>query len=155
MGLNQMEVSYSQLAVFRTSLASPFNDWTDTHVAQGFSWRPGSVSFKTIEQAGPIDVEVVRSSVDVSGSPAARIIVVPFDVDATGDIEVATITGGQPLRLAPGNYRLTLEHGVTVEGQMWARLSFESVDTLPAPAVLRADAELSPPETLLMQAEPA
>jgi len=153
--LSQMEVSYSQLAVFHSALASPFNDWTNTHVAQGFSWRPGSVSFRTLEQAGPIDVDVVRSAADVDASPAKRIIAVPFEVDATGDVEVATISAGQPLRLPPGRYRLTFEHGVTAEGVMWARLSFEPVEAAATPSVVKADAELSPPANLLMDAEPA
>ena len=43
-----LEISYGQLAVFANSLPQPFNDWTDQHVSQGFAWRPGSVTFRSM-----------------------------------------------------------------------------------------------------------
>ena len=40
-----LDISYSQLVVFQKGMENPFNDWENTHVDQGFAWRPGSVSF--------------------------------------------------------------------------------------------------------------
>jgi len=37
-------VLYRTLALYDRALENPFNDWTREHWAQGFSWRPGSVS---------------------------------------------------------------------------------------------------------------
>ena len=43
----EMLVSYYHIAIFDTDLG--FNDWRDAHGKQGFSWRPGSVSFGTLD----------------------------------------------------------------------------------------------------------
>jgi hypothetical protein len=51
MAIFQVFVGYSQLSVFDPSLSEPFNNWTPGHVAQGFAWRPGSASFKTLFEA--------------------------------------------------------------------------------------------------------
>ncbi|HTE55125.1 MAG TPA: competence protein ComJ [Kofleriaceae bacterium] len=151
-----VEVSYAQLAVFDSTLAAPFNDWTDDHVNQGFAWRPGSVSFGTLDSAGPVVVEVLRSrTVDESKSAAERIIAVPFSVPEHGNIEIASIAGGVPLQIPPGEYELMFEHGRGPDHGMWANFYFRRV---PAPAlarVVRADAALVPPPVLVMTAEPA
>jgi Competence protein J (ComJ) len=65
-GQVRLIISHSQIAVFDPSLERPFNSWTDAHVAQGFSWRPGSVSFSTLCEWGRYDVEVI---VDGDGAP--------------------------------------------------------------------------------------
>ena len=151
-----LQVSYAQIAVFDSNLASPFNDWTDAHVRQGFSWRPGSVSFATIEAEGPILVCVARrSAVDESESTAERIIVVPFSVPAHRAVEVASVGGSVHLQLYPGEYELTFEHGATADSGMWATLYFRPVDGPVHARVLRADSNLSPPDVLVMMAQPA
>jgi hypothetical protein len=120
--LRSLEISYSQIAIFRSALQQPFNDWTDTHVRQGFAWRPGSVSFATVEQAGQLDVEVVRDAATTQSSRASRIIAVPFEVDESGEVEVASIADGEAISIPPGKYRLTFEHGLNDDGAMWCRL---------------------------------
>jgi hypothetical protein len=150
-----LDVSYNQVSVFDAKLDSPFNDWADEHVAQGFAWRPGSVSFGTLENAGTLAVDVFRSKEFEESSTASRIIVVPFSVPDHGLIEVASIASGVSLELPPGEYELTFEHGIDTDGQMWATFYFRLVDTPATPRVLRADAELSPPPALVMSAPPA
>lgn len=59
-----LEIAYGQIGVFDASLAQPFNDWTDAHVRQGFSWRSGSVSFRTLEGAGAIAVHAFVMSAE-------------------------------------------------------------------------------------------
>lgn len=150
-----LEVSYAQLAVFASDLANPFNDWTDDHVAQGFSWRPGSVSFATLDPAGKIAVRVTRTStVDLGAARAERVIAVPFTV-RQGALEIATITGALPARLPPGEYELTFAHGRCPGGGMWATLNFRAVDESIKPRIVLADAALSPPPELIMTAQPA
>jgi len=145
-------VTYRQLAVFRSGLTNPFNDWTDAHVRQGFSWRPGSVSFRTFDD-GALDVDVVVGA-SARRPDARRAILVPFTVAQDGHVEVATITESHPLQLDPGDYGLTFEHG-TREGSMWCRLLWQPAKQPVRPAILLADEELAPHEPLLMKAESA
>lgn len=152
----RLSVSYGQLAVFDADLAQPFNDWTHTHVRQGFAWRPGSVSFATLDAAGPLAVAVGRSSsADQRSVPCVRAIRVPFTVLAHHPVEISTISEAVSEKLAPGEYALTFSHGRAEDGSMWATLDFERVGSPVSAAILRVDSELSPPPELLMAAAPA
>lgn len=156
MKVKPINVSYRQLAVFQAALPNPFNNWTEAHVAQGFAWRPGSVSFATLGESGAIDTEVARSAPATADPEATRSIVVPFEVDASGAVEVASIGDGVALKLPAGSYRLTFEHGVAPGGRMWCRLWFEATPgVVVEPVVVEADESLHPGAPLLMEAEPA
>ncbi|ALV28013.1 competence protein ComJ [Pannonibacter phragmitetus] len=98
----RFEVSYRQLSVFASSLSQPFNDWTDQHVAQGFAWRPGSVSFRTMSEVGThiVDVEVV-DRLNAVHPDTLRAIEVPFEVPPDGEIEIGSISETVPLTLPP------------------------------------------------------
>lgn len=151
-----LEVSYAQLAVFDHRLADPFNDWSDAHLDQGFSWRPGSVSFATLESNGAIAVTVVRSAMpSLTDEPVERVIMVPFTVPTHGEVEIATISGSWPVKLAEGEYALTFRHGRSSRGAMWATLTFEPVEAPVKAEILCADAAMSPPTDLVMTAHPA
>jgi Competence protein J (ComJ) len=151
-----VEIAYAQLAVFDAALASPFNDWTDAHVLQGFAWRPGRVSFRTLDDAGALTVEALSTQVfDERKSKAQRVILVPFTIPRHGNIEVASIGSGTRLHLQPGEYELTFEHGRNVDGNLWAKLYFVRTEKPVVPRILRADAELRPPAMPLMTANPA
>lgn len=148
-----LEVAYSQISVFQSCLKDPFNDWTDRHAAQGFSWRPGSVSFRTLDTDGPISVIVKKdTALDVSPS-ALRAIQVPFHVPSGVGVEVGTIIETVGIELDPGHYTLIFEHGRNDDSGMWGMLRFVPGNT--APRILRSDEELSPGEELLMNAQPA
>jgi hypothetical protein len=41
-------IFYNQLIVSDESTSPVPNDWQEQHVAQGFAWRPGTVSFATL-----------------------------------------------------------------------------------------------------------
>lgn len=98
-------VSYNQVAVFDPSLARPFNEWTDKHVRQGFSWRPGSVSFRSLIEAGRhgVEIEIVDRMREVHPD-AVRVIEVPFDVPEDGSLEVGSVIETIPLSLPAGPY---------------------------------------------------
>lgn len=148
-----LEVTYSQISVFQSHLKDPFNDWTDAHVSQGFSWRPGSVSFRTLDVDGPASVVVEKGpTLDVSPS-AIRAIQVPFHVPVGVDVEIGTLTGTVVMELEPGDYTVLFEHGRCHDSRMWCKFRF--VPGTSAPRVLRRDEELSPGEDLLMDAQPA
>ena len=156
-----LDVLYSQVAVFDTHLELPFNDWTDVHVAQGFAWRHGSVSFMTLDDGGVMDVEVLIAGNrprDRGGLPdpsPERCIVVPFHVPVHGQCVVATAIDSIPLELAPGEYALTFEHGRWPSGEMWMVLRFDPVSTPVRARVVIADSDLNPPDELVMTALPA
>ena len=152
----RFEVSYSQLAVFVSTLKQPFNDWTDKHFAQGFAWRPGSVSFRTVSETGSHSVEI--TVVDQAGAvhpDAVRVVDVPFNVPTDGAIEIGSITETVPLTLPAGLYILRCEFlqsvGADVER---VRLIFANTE-VPRFAVVRADSELLIAGDLLTTAEAA
>jgi Competence protein J (ComJ) len=144
-------VSYSQLSVFDPSLAKPFNNWTRVHVAQGFAWRPGSVSFKTLSESEACDVELLLGERERPiASYALRVIEVPFLVPSNGLLEVASIGDGQRLELSPGSYQLRFE--ALPKGKI--RLVFTEGRESKF-LIVRADADLAPPTPLLKTAESA
>lgn len=151
-----LEVSYGQLAVFASSLQQPFNDWTDQHVSQGFAWRPGSVSFRSMVEAGQHSIEIdVANHVGAVHADAVRVVEVPFEVPVDGTVEVGSIAETAPLSLPAGSFLLRCEFlqpaGSTGER---VRLTFAKKDA-PRFAVVRADPELSVDGDLLTTAQPA
>ena len=152
----RFEVSHSQLAVFAGALPQPFNDWSNQHVAQGFAWRPGSVSFRTMLEAGPHVVAIeVCDHAGLLDPDAVRAIEVPFDVPADGAVEIGSISETVPLTLPAGSFLLRCEflRPVGTEGER-VRLIFARQD-VPQFAVVRADSDLSAGDKLLTTAQPA
>jgi hypothetical protein len=147
----QVFVSYSQLSVFDPSLSNPFNDWTSRHVSQGFAWRPGSVSFKTLSESGMCDIEVLSDGNEVPVSPQAiRVIEVPFLVPGSGLIEVASISDGRQIEISPGQYQLRFE--ACLDSRI--RLVFATGKKTRF-AVVLVDQGLAPTIPLLETAQPA
>ncbi|MBH1987068.1 MAG: hypothetical protein I8H76_07090 [Burkholderiales bacterium] len=150
------DVAYSQLAVFVSSIKQPFNDWTDRHVDQGFAWRPGSVSFRTLVEAGAHVVEVsVADRMGPIRDDAIRVVEVPFEVPPDGAVEIGGIAETVPVSLPAGAFVLRCEflHPPGTEGERVA-MTFAKGEAARF-AVLRADAELNPGVELLTHADPA
>lgn len=151
-----LEVSYGQLAVFASSLKQPFNDWTDRHVAQGFAWRPGSVSFRCLVEAGHHLIEIaVVDRLGPLDSEAVRVINVPFEVPLDGAVELGSISETIPVSLPMGLFQLRCEFfkpNSAVGARV--RLTFAQMEKANF-EVVRADQELSPGEVLLTTALPA
>ncbi len=149
-------VSHSQLAVFVSTLQDPFNNWTDRHVEQGFSWRPGSVSFRTLEEAGPhsIDIDVVEHAGQIHPD-AVRVVEVPFEIPAGCFVDIGSIAETMPLSLPTGSFLLRCEF-LRVSDALGnhVRLTFANKDT-PRFAIIRADSELTADGDLLTTAQPA
>lgn len=150
------DVSYSQLAVFVSSIKQPFNDWTDRHVDQGFAWRAGSVSFRTLAEEGVHAIEV--SVVDRMGpirNDAIRVIEVPFDVPPDGAVEIGSISETVSVSLPAGAFLLRCEflQPPSTEGERVV-MTFAKGEAARF-SVLRADAELRLGDELLTHAEPA
>jgi hypothetical protein len=151
-----LDVSFGQLAVFASSLRQPFNDWTEQHVSQGFAWRPGSVSFRSMVEAGRHSIEIaVANHLGAVHPEAIRVIEVPFEIPADGAVEIGSIADTVPVSLPAGSFLLRCEFlppGNT-SGER-ARLTFAKNDP-PHFAVVRADPDLSVDRELLTSAQPA
>jgi hypothetical protein len=151
----QLELAWSQLSVFDANLSDPFNDWTEQHLAQGFTWRAGSVSFKLPVRSGRIDVQVELVDQIIVDHSAQIAIVVPFTTWA-GVVEISSITQAELIEIDSGQYALLYQAGVHDDGQAWATISLMAVGRVPVePTILRSDDAQYPTEPLLMEAEPA
>lgn len=149
-----LDVDYNQVAVFWSGLKDPFNDWEERHVSQGFAWRAGSVSFRTLGN-GPhsIDVVVTEHAGSLSRE-VIRAIEVPFEVPNHGGIEIASISESVGLALTPGKYLLRSEMFGNVNEVELIRLVFAQSE-VPRFSILLADSEISCDEPLLTNAMPA
>jgi hypothetical protein len=150
-----LSVSHSQIAVFGGALAQPFSMWSERHVNQGFVWRKGTVSFRTIADGRHlVEVIVTAKNIDLS-SEAVRVIQVPFEGPSSGSIEIASIADAFPLDLPFGMYALRFEC-FRLDGCLEPRIRlifFRRAD--PRFEVLRADADLSITGEFLHTASPA
>lgn len=145
-------LSYAQLCVFNPSLEAPYNDWAEAHVAQGFSWRPGSVSFATDSDFTSIVIEGTQAEdppdlCDVDGA-----IRVPFFVPPSGAVEIGSIMSGDEVAVPPGSYALYFLPPQSLTGRF--RLVFVRGDDV-EPAVLTEGRNATVQQAYLMVAEPA
>ncbi len=151
----QLFVTHGQVAVFDSALERPFNDWEDAHFKQGFAWRPGSVCFRALDEGGEYAVEIAVSEAIAISPEAIRVIETPFEVPASGLIEIASVSGSVPLTLPPGMYSLRYEcFPMPNDSEGKVRFVFTRTDN-PSFKILRADAAITAGEHLLTSASPA
>lgn len=157
--IQEITISYSQLAVFNTKVKHPFPDWKRDHVGQGFAWMDGSVSFGTLSDS---TCEVlVRTADEVEeNTDAIRSIVVPFSVrDET--VSVASVMSVELRYEVPRDRYELVFHAIPLEGVSDSglyRVRYELVfvrSDSPQARILKQDTELFPPDPLVMEAEPA
>lgn len=146
-------ITHGQICVFDPKLPKPFNDWSEKHVRQGFSWRKGSVSFKTIVDGGMIDVTVRHKATIKLSKDSRRSIRVPFTVPQNGLIEVGSISDTRIIEMSPGNVDMFFETGV-IEEKMWASFTFLPRKSRGA-QILVSESAIDTSDPLLMDAEPA
>lgn len=145
-------VSYGQIAVFQESQPQPFNGWTEAHVNQGFAWRPGAVSFRTKEEGGLHDIEIVRLPQIGAPFDGLRVIEVPFTVSSSDPVVIASIDDEFQIEIPEGSY--ALRFAIAEEDSRRIALIFSRNDQ-PEFRILRADLDLLPGDRLLTSAEPA
>ncbi len=146
-----LTIDYQQIAVFESTLKNPFNDWTPAHINQGFSWRPLSVSFSTLEE-GNIEVEVKIANKVVLCKKTIRAIQVPF-ITKSGKLAIASIADSKKISVPINTYLLIFETGYN-QKKNWCRFTF--IPSLkPQPAILLQDEELTISNSLLMEAKEA
>ena len=146
-------ISYNQVCVFDSGLDEPYNDWSDNHVKQGFSWRDRSVSFGAMENSDTVLEIVIPNSDPVVSADSFRAIAVPFVVPESGKITVGSIGDEHDLEIPPGTYKLVYELG-RKKAQPWCRLTFCTASD-PKPEIILADDEISGHVDFDMKANPA
>ncbi|WP_312239072.1 competence protein ComJ [Stenotrophomonas sp.] len=149
----ELYVSYSQLCVFSKGMETPFNDWSDRNISQGFSWRSSSVSFMTILDEGKCEVKMfVDEPITDLGVDVVRAFRVPFST-SNGGVEIASISDGVPIELSPGSYALQVEFLKTDHETQYANIRLNK-----GPGnfeVIRADAGIEPAGELDISGAPA
>jgi hypothetical protein len=149
-----LELAWSQVSLFDANLKDPFNDWTEHHLLQGFSWRPGSVSFRTPLRYGEIDITVEMITAIALKADAQRAIVIPFTTWG-GLVELSTIAQSELIDISPGRYAVLFQTGIR-NGRSWCSFGLLESPVVPVePVILRGDEDLDPSIHLLMEAEPA
>lgn len=164
----ELMVAYSTISVYDTEIESPYNQWTDRLIQQGFAWRKGSVSFATIGST-LVNLEIFLSERAEVLPITQRAIVVPFTIGACGRIAVSDDTDDYMLDIPSGDYALLFENGFRSDVEfseqedelklrpMWSRLTFRPSLISQAEIVREemgaAETPLSPTYPLIMEAE--
>ncbi len=148
-----LSYDYHQLSVFDPWLPDPHNDWTDDHVRQGFTWRPGSVSFATLGDAGTATIKGAIASERFIAEEAVRVIAVPYTV-VDGIVELGAFET-VVVPIPSGTYEL-LYSAIPSTGDRAEEYHFLFIrSSHPKAEIVVADTELDPPEHLTMEAKPA
>lgn len=148
-----LNYSYGQIAIFSSGIDKPFNDWTDRHIRQGFSWRDRSVSFRMLNEEGLCKVSIQIAQAFTPTKGAERAFLVPLVVDKSG-VEVASITDQRQVDISLGHYALYCEIGRFEAGAEWMSLLLVKQEHVESQLLL-VDSELSPIYPLEMSAKPA
>lgn len=158
--IGRLTINYTTLTLCQANMDAPFNDWTATHVNQGFSWRPGSVSFGTMDTDAATAAVLTELCPSYTPVPQAlRIIKVPFAVGKQGVEITSPISDSLMIPIPEGLYALFFaiepdETGKPVQPWKYHLVFVPARE--PAPVeFIRADSELAPPQQLLMDAKPA
>ncbi|GMU05104.1 competence protein ComJ [Corallococcus caeni] len=140
------------------------NRFTSQATGQGFSWRRGNVSLEVLEDAGDVPFEVAMADTVQVSPRAFRAMVVPFEV-AEGGIEFCDMyyASVHPFELPAGHYALlfemefrerTADLDSSEDKPVRCRVTFVPSQDV-APAILKQDAALRPPERLVLDGQPA
>jgi hypothetical protein len=149
-----INISYSQIAVFEHGLEKPFNNWTRDQVAQGFSWRKESVSFKTLSESGDVNVFVrIKDKMDIYDN-STRAIVVPFNIKGEDGIEISSIADSIEIKIGKGKYNLLFQTGMFLKNNEWCEFSFIKAKEY-VTDILKADNEITKRNNFIMKADPA
>jgi len=150
----QIYLSYSQVCVFVNTLEQPFNDWSDRNFSQGFSWRPGSASFRTLAEDGEHKINLyINEPIPPLPINCIRAFKVPFE-SSDGNIEIASISDSAQLKIPPGNYTLQTEF-IKYESDSKPEINIRLNKGESGFLILKADSEIDATTELDLMAQPA
>jgi hypothetical protein len=150
----QIYLSFSQICVFQSSLENPFNDWSERNFSQGFSWRPGSVSFRALTEDGDHHVCLfINEPVPSLPTNCVRAFKVPFG-NIDGEVEIASISDSAQLDIPPGQYILRVEF-LELDTNGIPEINVRFNKGFSAFEVVKADSELDITRDFDLMAKPA
>lgn len=146
-------VLYAQILVFAPSTPLPGLLWTDEHVAQGFAWSEGSVSFGIPDHDGDCLVRISLSPRYVLPENALWAVKVPFTVSHAA-VQAGSILSDIRVDIPNGTYELFFTALPNQDPDMAFTLSFDFVAS-PDPdfAILKRGGELETDKVLTRDAE--
>lgn len=148
-------ITYNQISVFQSDLENPFNNWTDEYVKQGFSWRKGSISFRTLDDSVEMYIHIKKSKKIEIYDNALRSIAVPFFVNSGELVEISVINDSHSLKLSNGEYLLLFQTGkCNTDDSNWCEFCFIETSDL-EPKILKADPDIKVLKKYKMDAKPA
>jgi len=146
----KIPVLHGQVSLFNRALKNPYNDWTDLHVSQGFSYRRKSVSFALPSATLLVDVHL-------QSLPASELIGrhfrLPFDVEGTEGIEFGNVIDTVHFPLEEGRYTIDFALYKPYAETTSAGLVISVGDC--EAQIVQADEALATPDELHLQAQPA
>ena len=150
----QLYLSHSQICVFLTALPNPFNDWSDRNFSQGFSWRDGSASFRSLADEGEHKINLfINEPVPQITSNIARAFKVPFE-SSDRKIEIASISDSKSFIIPAGKYALQVEF-LEKENSCHPEINIRLNEGSSNFSILKADNELLVDGDFDLQAVPA
>lgn len=146
-------IQYAQVLVQSESRAAAGLLWTDEHVAQGFAWSEGLVSFGVPDHDGTSRIEVELARDAVLNPRALWAVQVPFRV--TGPLQIGTLFDTRGVTVPNGGYDLTYQAFPGAEGHAYVlRLTF-SQSAAPAFRILKTGGDITADTILRRDAEAA
>ncbi|PYF07470.1 competence protein J (ComJ) [Rhodobacter viridis] len=148
-----MTVDYTQILVYGISHPSPSLLWTDEHVAQGFAWSEGLVSFGVPDHDGQCRLQVVEEDSPGPDPAALWAVQVPFAVNEP--LAIGSVFETREVQVPLGPHALVFEGMAGTEDDAYflrlrfvpmQRPGFAVLKTGPgvtSPVVLRDDAEIA------------
>ncbi|ACB23171.1 competence protein ComJ [Methylobacterium radiotolerans] len=130
-------VTHAQVVVFERPPKA--YEWTDDHVAQGFLFSPGDVSFGVPDHDGVCRIQIYSNEKFVLDDLCLWAVQIPFEV--RGDfIDVGTVSETRKVHIDRDNYNLTFSayDGLGIDGDCTFLLKlFFSNDTNPSFAIIK------------------
>lgn len=153
-----LTVLYAQVIVFRPDAPTYGLFWTEAHVAQGFAWSDGFVSFGLPDHDGEVRLEVVLAETFRPDPATLWAVQTPFTVGLQ-PLSVGTIGIEQAVSLPAGTYNLVFEAraaGVEEQADLAYVLRLHFVpDAAPDFAILVQGGDLTTAKVLERTAAPA
>lgn len=145
-------IDYTQIVVEIGDQPAPGLLWTDDHVAQGFAWSQGLVSFGVPDHDGGSRLQVELSPDAALDPQALWAVQVPFRV--TGPLRIGNIFDPTPVAVPMGHYIVTYQGLADPDYAYLLRLSF-TADDAPGFRILKRGGDITADQVLRRDAEPA
>ena len=153
-----LTVLYTQITVAIPGAPAGGLLWTNDHVAQGFAWSQGFVSFGVPDHDGQVRVTVERSKVFHPDAGTLWAVQTPLDVGAS-PVEIGTIGDERSVAVPVGRYNLVFEArapGPMSDADIAYDLRLHFLETpTPSFAILKQGGELETDRVLSAVADPA